>query len=334
MNPVISIIVPVYNVEIYIRKCLDSILNQTFKDFELILIDDGSPDMCGVICDEYKNTDSRIIVIHQRNSGISMARNAGLNIAKGKFIAFVDSDDYIHNQMYEIMLSAIIKYSADIVICDYYNINEKKNQMINNINTDSCDFRILSSFEDKRKFIYIDKYLTSVLAWNKLFKRKLFENIRFPEGRIYEDEATLFKPLYFANRIAYTDSRLYYYVHHDNSITSEPFSQKRFLRLDAIGDKMRFYLKMNEMELFSDALFVYKTDLLKITSLIFKEKDDNNEFKKHVQLLLQYKKIYNSYCLKYLYKLPISKKNKLIYIIYCFFPKIYYKRYVKKYNCY
>lgn len=115
--PKISIIVPIYNVEKYIEKCIQSILNQTFSDFELILVNDGSTDSCGEICDKYKKLDDRIIVIHKVNGGLSSARNAGIDIARGEYIGFIDSDDYIHEKMYEILYNNAITYNSDIVIC-------------------------------------------------------------------------------------------------------------------------------------------------------------------------------------------------------------------------
>ena len=139
-NPTISIIVPVYNVEEYIHKCINSILAQTYKDFELILINDGSPDNSGIICDEYARADSRIKVIHQQNSGLSAARNAGLAVAKGDYIGFVDSDDWIDKSMYESMITEAQTLEADIVICDYYKVKKKKAKAVTEqINPGVCN---------------------------------------------------------------------------------------------------------------------------------------------------------------------------------------------------
>src|SRR5690348_8514297 len=124
MNPKISIIVPIYDVQKYLFKCIDSILAQTFTDYELILVNDGSPDSCGEICNEFAKKDKRIKVIHKKNGGLSSARNAGLEIAKGEYIGFIDSDDFIHNKMYEILYQNALFHSSDIIICDFLKVNE------------------------------------------------------------------------------------------------------------------------------------------------------------------------------------------------------------------
>ena len=184
MNPVISIIVPVYKVEKQLNKCIESILNQTFKDYELILVDDGSPDNCGHICDEYEKKDSRIKVIHKKNGGLSDARNAGLDIALGKYIGFVDSDDIIHPQMYEKLYNCINKSNLDIVQCKF-----KRFKSIEEININISDSELnFKEYNSQDAIIdLIDNNKINVNAWNKLYKRELFQNERYPKGKIHED---------------------------------------------------------------------------------------------------------------------------------------------------
>ena len=170
----ISIIVPVYNVEKYLSRCIDSILNQTFDDFELILIDDGSPDHSGAICDDYAKKDNRILVIHKENGGLSDARNAGINIASGEYIMFVDSDDYISKDMCEILYQRIIKDKSDMALCSVRGVNEEGEEIEKG--TFIVDDRLL---EEKDKFLGLGEAnaCAYIVAWNKLFKKFLWKEL-------------------------------------------------------------------------------------------------------------------------------------------------------------
>jgi glycosyltransferase involved in cell wall biosynthesis len=201
-NPLISVIVPVYKVEQYLATCLNSIVNQTYKNLEIILVDDGSPDNCGKICDEYAQKDDRIVVLHQPNSGVSRARNAGLDIAKGEYIAFVDSDDYIALDMYEELMSIAQKQSADIVTCNHYTINNKGTVLCTN-NFDNLNV------DEVRYLILMDKY--SICLWDKLYKASLFNDIRFKID-IYSEDLFIMPSLFFkAEKLAWTSQAYYYY---------------------------------------------------------------------------------------------------------------------------
>ena len=207
MNPKISIIVPVYKVEPYLRKCIDSILNQTFKDFELILVDDGSPDNCGKICDEYAKKDERIIVIHKDNGGVSMARNAALNIAKGDYIGFVDSDDYIESYMYEELYNKCKLEEADISIIGTREINEKGKMV----------------YEYIPNVINFSEILKRAHPWNKLFDRKLFfdNNLFFSQDKYYEDLELIPKLFVKAKKVCKVDNIGYIYLQRKGSITRQ-----------------------------------------------------------------------------------------------------------------
>ena len=183
----ISIIVPIYNVEKYLEKCIKSILSQTYKNLEIILVDDGSPDKCGMICDKYKEIDDRIIVIHQENKGLSGARNTGLKNANGKYVCFIDSDDYINEHMIETLYENLIKTGSDISICDFFQVKENENIKIKKIEN---AVKIMNKQECLKKLLY-HKYKLDIVTWNKLYKQELFNNIEFPEGKIYEDFATI-----------------------------------------------------------------------------------------------------------------------------------------------
>lgn len=218
MNELVSIIVPIYNVEKYLEQCIDSILNQSYKNLEIILVDDGSPDNCGKICDRYAKSDKRIKVIHKKNGGLSEARNFGLDIARGEYIVFVDSDDYINVHMIKILLENIKKYSTDIVICNFNcfeNINVVERNLSKNIK-----IGIYNNIDIIKEY-FLSSPMELVVAWNKIYKRKLFDkDTYFPINRLYEDLATSYKLYFKAQKICILDNRLYYYRKRDNSITN------------------------------------------------------------------------------------------------------------------
>lgn len=190
--PELSVIVPVYNVEKYLPKCIDSILAQTFTDFELILIDDGSPDRCGEICDEYAAMDSRIIVIHQQNKGVSAARNAGLEIAKGKYIGFVDSDDWIEPEMYQILIATANETASELVICGSKQRDESGAFLRNDFPGEGVYDR-----EQLLKALYSVPNPLGGILWNKLFKREIVGSLRFREDmRNCEDGVFLVQSLF------------------------------------------------------------------------------------------------------------------------------------------
>jgi len=203
-KPIISIIVPIYKVEPQIEKCLSSIKEQTLTNFEVILVDDGSPDNCGKICDEVAATDARFRVIHQENGGISNARNNGLAIVRGEYIGFVDPDDYIAPDMYEKLYKEIVRTEADIVVCDHFRVEQGKPVPRTSFEKN----KVLTSKETLQ--LLADDSLTSYM-WCKLYKKELFEEVKFIEGYNFEDLAILHELVYRATKIAYLHEPLYYY---------------------------------------------------------------------------------------------------------------------------
>ena len=213
--PSISIIVPVYNVEPYLRRCVNSIINQTYKNLDIILVDDGSTDHSGEICDEYATKDNRIKVIHRENGGLSAARNTGLNIAKGEYVYFVDSDDYIERETCEIALSYAVNQQANIVCFGYREIFPS-GQIINH----SMDFSgIIEKPEIIGKLVLEERGLRD-FVWNKLFSRHLFDDIKFPEGRTFEDIFVMHRLFDCAYTIYIIPNILYNYNRRDGSITT------------------------------------------------------------------------------------------------------------------
>lgn len=236
MSPIlISVIVPVYNVEKYLRKCLDSIINQTYQNIEIILVDDGSKDTSGQICDEYALKDSRIIVIHKENGGLSSARNAGLDIAKGNYVMFVDSDDYVEPQFCEIPLKLALEKGVDIVTFGYNKVFEDGHNWYRRTNTP----RLIESIEGIREIIVKNDIIFS-FAWNKLYKLSLFNDVNYPIGKIYEDQATTYLLFHKAQRIYVTDAILYNYVYRESSISAD------WDRPEAIETRFQMWLERLE----------------------------------------------------------------------------------------
>ena len=212
--PLISVIVPIYQVEQYLNECIDSILSQSITDFELILVDDGSTDASGAICDDYAKKDDLIIVIHQENQGLSAARNSGLDIAKGEYITFIDSDDICLTDDYlKVLYEAIVKEDAQIsigLISDISNEQKHMEPMILQIYTGK-DYWYYKNIGDKKGF-----YPHSANA--KMYERNLFDNVRYPIGRIAEDTAVIHELIYPCQKIVVIDNYIYGYRNRNESI--------------------------------------------------------------------------------------------------------------------
>lgn len=253
-EPLISVIVPIYHVEKYLSRCIDSIIDQTYQNLEIILVDDGSNDGCPAICDEYAQKDNRIVVIHKENGGVSDARNKGVDASKGEYIGFVDPDDYIHRDMYRILMDTILKNSADACICSYkyvYDGRPKEEDVTfeNDIHTD------IKSGKSIQYFYYSsDKKLELTVPWNKLYKKELFRGYRYPLGRIFEDEATTFKFLYRCEKVCLIDIPLYYYLQRNDSIIGVMNGQRDSKVVEAYLERIDFYHEMEEESLWCKAV--------------------------------------------------------------------------------
>ena len=258
----VSVIIPVYNVEKYINKCVDSVINQTYKDLEIILVDDGSTDKSGIICDEYEKKDSRIKVIHRMNGGLSAARNSGIDAATGEYYLFIDSDDYVSENMIDIMYSALKDNDAEISVCGfrkvYDNGDEEKSddkQEEYAVNSSKRIYKVFSGRESCMQMYNPCRAVETVVAWNKLYKSSLFgtgtDRIRYPEGKIHEDEFTTYKLLYRASQVVYVWNTLYYYVQRSGSITNDvkTYSPSHIVILDMNDERIQFYIDNNEKEL-------------------------------------------------------------------------------------
>ena len=241
MNVLVSVIVPIYNVEQYLDRCLSSILEQTHQNYELILVDDGSSDNCGFICDQYKNRDNRVHVIHKENGGLSDARNAGiewvLKNSDSQYFSFIDSDDFVHRRFLEWMVKAITQTDSDIVIC------ERTRDM------DYDKFFAQSKYSvtiyDKHDFLlstYTGSWSRNIATWTKIYKRDIFADLRFPFGKKYEDGITIHKALMKADKICGVNVPLYYWYQNSSSISSQRQSASGLLdREEALRGHMSFY---------------------------------------------------------------------------------------------
>lgn len=243
MSELISVIVPVYNVEKYIDKCISSIVKQTYENIEVILVDDGSTDSSGRLCDGWLEKDGRIKVFHKVNGGLSDARNFGIDKAKGNYISFIDSDDYINQNLYEKLYNALIKKEADMAICNYDFVDEKGN--ILNENPNVLKNETISQIECYQKLI-IDYNFYYVTAVNKLYKKALFKDLRFPAGKIHEDEFIIHHLIEKCRRVTIIEDVLYYYVQREDSIMNSNFNLKRFDGVLAMLDRYDFFKKINQ----------------------------------------------------------------------------------------
>lgn len=239
MNPLISIIVPVYRVEDYLKRCVDSLLSQTYENLEIILVDDGSPDRCPAICEEYGRKDARVRVIHQENVGLSGARNAGIDAARGAYLAFVDSDDYVAPDFIEALYGLAAETGCPIAQCRFAYVQGEPLG-----DRRGRDFRIYRGESLMEQLYGPENEATYfVVAWNKLYRRDLFDHIRYPEGRIHEDEATTYLLFHEGKKLAFLDRALYgYYTANSGSITAR-FSGKRLQWLTAHEERIGFFKK-------------------------------------------------------------------------------------------
>ena len=244
MKSLISVIIPIYNVEKYLKRCVDGILNQTYTNLEVILVDDESPDNCAAICDAYADADERVVVIHQKNKGLSGARNAGIDIAKGEYLVFVDSDDYVTEDFIERLYDALISTGSDVAQCKW---NYVKGGPIPDLEKDTGEVWSFSKAEMMSN-LYIPDGAYYVVAWNKIYKKELFEGIRYPLGRIHEDEATTFRIYDRINRAAMIDSCMYGYFIGNDSITRGNFSKKRLDWAWAVHERILFFAERPQYE--------------------------------------------------------------------------------------
>ena len=259
MDKLVSIIVPVYKVEKYLNKCVDSILDQSYQNIEVILVDDGSPDNSGKLCDEYV-TNQRVKVIHQKNMGLSGARNTGIENSTGDYLMFIDSDDYIDKDMVKYLVKKSFETNTDIVVCDYYDVI---NEEINKNHYPETEFIV----NGKAKFEHLfDEYaVVTVIACNKLYRRNVFDGVRYPVGKINEDEYVIAELLDKADSVCYSLKTLYYYVRQRDTSITNTYNDRLFEYELAFNNRRDFFLQKNMPDMAD--LTDYENTLLTINKI-------------------------------------------------------------------
>lgn len=305
--PRISVIVPVYKVEKYLKRCVDSILNQTFTDFELILVDDGSPDNCPQICDEYAKKDERVKVIHKSNGGLSDARNAGIDWtfsnSDSEWISFIDSDDWIHHSYLEVLYNACIENDVNVALCNYVRTTGE--------NTEIDENMLKPELWNPEEFWCEDQACATV-ACAKLYSKQEWGKIRFPVGKIHEDEYTTYKILFNCEKVAFIPAEMYYYYYNSEGITGSQWSIKRFDGIEGMRQQLDFFCK-NKYKSAEHVLALFYLQYLSenMRHLI------NSE---HSYLLSQYKDELSAKYKKYGKTLNCNFNN-CYYVYYFLYPK-------------
>lgn len=300
MEQLVSVIVPVYNIEEYLDECIESIVLQTYKNLEIVLIDDGSTDLSGKKCDEWKARDKRIMVIHQENKGLSAARNKGIAISRGEWIVFVDSDDIVSLDYVAYLYMLAKTYKVQIVQCergDLQGDNEREN--------------VIDKKMSSRDFLLSFFYQTT--AWGKIYKKILFEKERYPVGKIHEDMAVTYKLVYMAQNIVYTSKILYFVRQRTGSITrKEKFYKERLDILQFYKEQTKFYEERNEKKLVNRAYREYAYALLENYN---KTKKSLKNKKIESEIREEYRKI----CLQVVSKDDVISYKTRVFLILCFF---------------
>ena len=307
----ISIVVPIYNVEEYLQRCVDSILNQTFRDFELILVDDGSTDNCGKMCDEFAQIDKRIKVIHKENGGLSDARNAGIDWvfdnSDSKWITFIDSDDWVSENYLEILYKSAVGKSANISCCTYMT-STTGNVAFSEI------IELPQEYDPETFYCKISKY--SYSACYKLFQLHLFKNIRFPYKKLNEDAFTIYKVLFSANKIVFIDTALYVYYMRPGSIMRSSWSEKRLDEIEALSCQIEYYKTNNFKEAYKVAIVEYANVIVEQISQCKGQNDLG---------VKKLKKVLKKHIKRYRFRgyLPINDYSNIYEIVYPRFMRLY-----------
>lgn len=315
-NKLISVIVPVYNVESFLDYCISSIIKQTYTNFELILVDDGSKDSCPAICDEWYKKDSRIKVIHKSNGGLADARNAGLNQAKGDYICFIDSDDFVKENYLEAFMITMNKTNADMAICDIVSskIGEPERQLDHVIQ--------FSSSKECREWLtnpISKEYVLMVVAWNKMYKRKLFSDFRFEKGKFHEDEFMINKLLQVVEKVTFVPVKSYVYRNNDESITGKNNNNdiRHLHGVDAYIERVKIALEQGGEDDREFAANTFKWALLKLADYY---KNGNKSMQQAAK---------NKYAQYYeAYNFLLSDKQRMKYKMFTVTPGIFCKKFI------
>lgn len=314
MQPLISVIVPVYKVEAYLPACVESVLGQTYQNFELILVDDGSPDNCPQICDDFAARDARIRVIHKENGGLSSARNAGIDLARGEYLAFLDSDDLWSPLFLDRLYRAIQEADADFSVCLFRRFSDSLPEGL----PKSADTEILTQREAYECFFNL-RNENMVVAWNKLYSRKLFDSVRYPVGQIHEDEAVIHEIIGGAETVAWVDEAHYYYRQAPDSITNAKFSLKRLDEMKAKEQRIAWFEARNMQDLADRTGIIYLSNLMRLYRTVQAELADRKEAQAACRM------IYDRFCELYTPELTKGQsiKAKIRYRLFQTAPSLF-----------
>lgn len=278
--PEISIIVPVYKVEAYIHRCVDSILEQTFRDFELILVDDGSPDHCGVICDEYACRDNRVHVVHTPNGGAANARNIGLDWvfsnSNSQWISFVDSDDWVHPAFLEKMIELVRMYDTDIVVCNYLDTTGEV------VADEEVEWGIAQRTVEE---FYLSNNMLFTVPWGKLYRRNCFEGIRYPTDKYAEDEFTTYKILFKKPTIFVISNPLYYYFFNPNGLSKAKWMVKHLDALEALKEQSNYFKEYGFEKAYQWISVWYATSIIQQSKNVEQSELPQTEKNKYIRYL-------------------------------------------------
>lgn len=317
MDELISVIVPIYKVEQYMKRCVDSILNQSYSNLEVILVDDESPDNCPSICEEYCQLDQRVHVIHQKNAGLSGARNAGIDIARGEYLAFVDSDDFVAKDFIQSLYEALIHTDSQIAMCKYEYI--KGDCMTQNHKDGE---QVVYTGIEMIENMYSPDGAFFVVAWNKLYKRSLFEGIRYPQGRIHEDEATTHRLYKKAKQAVFVERFLYGYFVGGESITRNKFNPKRLDWAWAVEQRLDFLEQEGLYWILPTAIRAYADGVIDLyyqcEELLPDSKKEQEELKKKVRAGIKQAKEVKTFG-------TIPLKTRIGYELFQIMPSLYKK---------
>lgn len=315
----ISVILPIYNVEKYLRRAVDSVRNQTYKNLEIILVNDGSSDGCKNICDELALEDRRIKAIHKENGGVSDARNCGLANATGDYITFVDPDDWVYPCMYEYMMDAIRENQAEIAMCSYQ-IEEEGKELYGQKYDFGKKEKFVSLSREQAQQIYFSgtkKATEGCVLWNKIIKADLYSEISFPLNRIQEDESTTFKLMYWANGIVYTKAPYYVYMVRKNGYMNGGFKKSRFGLFLAYHERLKFYKQQREFGFFKSQILLY----LHMMAQYYFWTNGRKEFDSFMH---KYRKNWIFHYKRSKKNISLSKRERLECEIFCYCPVLYY----------
>ena len=279
-NDLISIIIPVYNVENYLKRCVDSVINQTYKNIEILLIDDGSTDNSPQMCDEFKKNDNRILVVHKQNGGLSDARNVGIDICRGNYICFIDSDDFIPKNAIELLYVSLCDFNADISVggmVDFFDEQYKDNEIVAAYSRGKC--------YDTEEALQLIMYGFSVThsASAKLYKKSLFLSIRYPVGKICEDLATTYKVFSVANKIVIFDDVVYYYYRNNNESIMHKTYSKRNLHAVQFAIQEYHFIKDNYINIVDSAVYRVFIECMYVLNIM----SYNSEYRKKTYNILK-----------------------------------------------